>query len=575
MVRAAARRRRWSLIAGLVTLVLVDLLQLYVPRLIKFAVDDLTLGKATEASLLWQAGAVAGLALAMALLRVIWRPLLFGFARLVETELRQELFDHLQSMHVGYLGQHSPGELMAKATNDLNNLRMAAGMGLVAATDGLVMTICALGFMLFLSPWLTLLAVLPLPLTIWVTRVQSRKMYRGYMRVQESFERMTEQVREALSGIQLVKAFGLARRENARLAESGREYVGLNLSLARVLALFFPLMVFFTNISLAMVLGAGGPLAVLGQISPGDFVAFSAYLQLLTWPMMALGWVVSLLKRAQASAQRVDEVLNATPQVQDPPHPLSLPARPQKGLEVRDLSFTHEGAERPTLSQVSLRARPGETVALVGPIASGKSTLLSLLGRLYDPPRGAVLVEGRDVLDLAQGDLRGFVGQVPQDALIFSATLKTNLRMARPGASDEQLWQALARAELAREVKDLPKGLETMLGERGHNLSGGQRQRLALARALLLDPPMLVLDDPLSAVDSQTEQRILAGLGRDRSERVTLVVSHRLGSVAFANRIYVLQGGRLVEEGSHQELMDAHGLYHALFAEQALLGGEE
>ena len=556
---------------GLCALVAVDLLQLYVPRLIKQAVDDLTTGAATADSLLRLSAVVVGLALGIVLLRMVWRPLLFGFSRAMERDLREMIFTRLQEMHLAYHDQNPPGEFMARATNDLNNIRMASGMGLVAAMDGLVMGLCAVGFMLYISPKLTLLSLIPMPLTVVCTRIFSKKMHRGFLMTQESFAAMTELVREALSAVALVKAYALAGRELARLKAAGRGYFDLNMNLARILGLFFPLMVLFTNLSLAVILGVGGPLTVFGRITPGDFVAFSAYLGMLTWPMMALGWVVSLMQRALGSLDRVDEVLFARPQVNDPVRPLSLDPGAGRGIEVKNLTFAYPDAARPALQNVTLNVAAGRTTALVGTIGSGKSTLLALLGRLYDPPRDTVRVEGVDVLDLTQADLRAHVVQVPQTAFVFSATVRANLSLGRPSAAESELWAALEIAELAQEVKELPQGLDTLLGERGLSLSGGQRQRLTLARALLLDPPVLVLDDPLSAVDTETEARILRNLDVRRPGRTTLMVSHRLASVAFAGFIYVLDQGRVTEQGDHAGLIQAGGLYQSLFSEQALL----
>jgi ATP-binding cassette subfamily B protein len=575
LIRGLAASRAPWLALGLAALVAVDVAQLFVPQLIKRAVDQLTLGAATPASLLWLAGGILGLAAAMAALRTVWRPIIMGFARAAERDVRRAVFVHLQGLHLGYLADNPPGELMARATNDLNNIRMAAGMGMVAAIDGVVMGLLTLGFMLYMSPLLTLLAVLPMPAVVIITRVQSKKMHAGFQRVQESFSSLTEMVRECFSGIRVVKAYGLAGPEAARLAAGGRRHLDNHLSLARVLGLFFPLMLLFTNLSLAVVLGAGGPMAVFGTITTGDFVAFYAYLNMLTWPMMALGWVVSLMQRAVASLERVDQVLSARPEVRDVASPRRLEGAGPPALEVRGLDFTYPGAERPTLRGVSLAAPPGSRVALVGRIASGKSTLLGLLARLYEPPEGAVFLDGVDVRLLGQAELRSRLVLVSQEAFLFSATVRHNLALGDPSADPARLWRALEAAELAEDIRELDGGLDAMLGERGLSLSGGQRQRLSLARALVMDPPILALDDPLSAVDTGTERRILANLAELRRERTTIMVSHRLASVSFAERIYVLERGRVAEEGSHRELMAAGGLYRTLFAEQALLAEVE
>ncbi|ADK84800.1 ABC transporter related protein [Desulfarculus baarsii DSM 2075] len=571
IVASLAKRHAWGLIVGFAALLAVDVLQLWTPRLIKSAVDQLTLGQATQSSLAWLAAAVLGLAAAISLLRLLWRPLLFGFARRVETAIRQRIFEHVQQMHLGYLDDQPPGEIMARATNDLNNIRMSLGMGLVAAVDGAIMGAAAIGFMLYLSPTLTILALIPMPLIAIAGRMVGRQMHGGFMAVQESFARMTEQTREALSAIGLVKAFALARREEQRMAQAGREYFAQNMRLARLMAVLFPLSSFFTSLSLAVVIGAGGPLAVFGQITAGDFVAFTAYLGLLTWPMMALGWVISLMQRGRASMQRVSEIITARPAVSDPAQPEALDPATPLDLEIRDLSFRYPGAANPALDRASLFVEAGRATALVGPVGCGKSTVLRLLTRLYDPPPGAALIQGRDVRALAQDELRSRVSLSPQEAFVFSTSVRENLALGRPQASDDELWAALRAADLAEDIRALPQGLESELGERGHTLSGGQRQRLALARILLIDPPALLLDDPLSAVDTATERRILANLAELRRGKTTLLVSHRLASVAFAARIFVMDHGRVVESGDHATLVAAGGLYQSLFAEQALL----
>lgn len=571
LVRQIAARSRLALAVGLVTLLAVDLGQLVVPRFIKYAVDDLTTGRATPHTLLLQAGGIVGLGFAIAALRMVWRPLLLGFSRRVERDLRLRIFDHVQSLHVGYLDQHPPGEIMARATNDLNSIRMASGIGLVAAADGILLSSAAVGFMLYISPLLTLLAVLPMPVIMIITRIISRRLHRRFQQTQASFSAMTELVREALAGIRLVKAFGLAGREERRLETAAQRHLVLNMSLARLMGLLFPLTVLVTNLSLAAVLGVGGPLTVLGEITAGDFVAFTAYLALLTWPMMALGWVISLSQQARSGMERIDQILLAQPAITDPDRPRPLPRAEALGIEARDLSFTYPGAEAPALRGVNLTIAAGRTTALAGRVGSGKSTLLALLGRLYDPPPGSLLVGGVDVRQVRQAELRAALVQVPQDAFLFSATVRENLTLGNPAADDQALWAALAAARLDQDVAALDQGLDSELGERAHTLSGGQRQRLSLARALLLDPPVLILDDPLSAVDTETEAAILANLAELRAGRTTLLVSHRLASVAFAQRIYVLDRGRVVESGSHQELVSAGGLYQALFAEQELL----
>jgi ATP-binding cassette subfamily B multidrug efflux pump len=571
ILKEVARAHRWALLLGFISLLGVDLLQLIMPRVVKGAVDGLTLGAADADFLIHQAALIMGLAAGTALLRFLWRPCLMGFARSIEKRLRSELFNHLQLLHLDFFRHHPPGELMARATNDLNNIRMATGIGLVAALDGTVLGLCAFGFMLYISPVLTLLAIVPMPLIAVLARTMTKRMHKGFLESQERFAHLTELAREVLAGIKVVKLFALYGREDRRLARLGEAYVDINLTVARLTAVFWPGLVLLTNLSLAVILGAGGPLAVWGSITPGDYVAFAAYLSLLTWPMMALGWMVSLAQRARASLERVEQIIAAQPEVVDVDDPLPLKADAGLGVELRGLTFKYPGGENPVLQEVSLTAAHGRATAIVGRIGCGKSTILALMARLYNPPAGSVLVEGSDVNLIKRADLRHHLVMVPQTAFIFSATVRANLALGKPEANDAELWEALELVRLADEVKALPEGLDAQLGERGHTLSGGQRQRLALARALLMAPPILALDDPLSEVDTETEAAILKNLNRVRQGRTTIMVSHRLKSVAFASQIYVLDEGRVLQSGSHQDLLESPGLYHNLFSEQALL----
>ena len=567
-----ARRKMLPLGLGLAALVCVDLLQLIVPRVIKLAVDDLTQGRADAESLLGQAGLILAFALGMALLRIVWRPLIMGFARRAELLLRQKLFAHLQTLHLDYFRQNPPGEIMARATNDLNNIRMAAGMGLVAAMDGITMGLLSLGFMLYISPELTALALIPMPVVAVGARFMSKRLHKYFLLAQEAFSAMTEIVREALNGIRLVKVYNLAGREEARLEKAARHNYRVNMGLARTLGIFFPLNVLCTNLSLAVVLGFGGRLVILNSISAGDFVAFAAYMNLLTWPMMALGWVVSLMQRAWGSLQRVDEVLSSDAAINDPEPEGAAAADPAKGIEIKYLTFSYPGSKEPALHNLSLEIPPGRTTALVGRIGCGKSTVFALLGRLYDPPPGTVFVLGNDIGNYSQAQLRSLVVQVPQEAFLFSTSVRSNLSLGLEDVSEGALWKALEAAHLKEEVEELSNGLDTSLGEKGLSLSGGQRQRMALARAFLHDAPVLLLDDPLSAVDTDTERAILDNLTRLRRGKTTLLVSHRLASVSFADRIYLLDKGRLAESGDHKSLSSAGGIYQSLFEEQDLLG---
>ncbi len=558
------------LAAGLASLLLVDLLQLQIPLILRSAVDLLTALKASPALLLRHAGAILGLAAAMALFRFIWRYLLLGHSRIVEERLRNLLFARLQGLSPAFYQRTRTGDIMARAVNDLNAVRMAAGMGLVAMTDALVLGTAAIGFMFHLSARLTLLALIPMPFIVVLSRLLTRRMASGFERVQGAFSTLTERVREAFSGIRVVKTCAREDWTLERMREEGERYAEENIRLARTMALFFPLMTVFTNLGLCAVVWFGGRLAILDRISTGDFVAFTAYLNLLTWPLMAMGWVINLVQRGSTSMRRIHLILSETPDIVTPPDPVPLPARPGGGVRFQDLTLRYPGQSRDALRDVSLSAPKGQTVALVGRVGCGKTTLLLCIPRLLAFPEGRVFLDDTDVTRCDLKALRSAVGFVTQETILFSDTLRNNLLLGRTDIPDHDLIAALKTTRLYEELREMDRGLDTLLGERGLLLSGGQRQRLAMARALLPNPPILILDDALSMVDTRTEAEILERILTRRKGRTTIFVSHRLATIRRADRIFVLEDGQLTEEGDHASLMALGGEYAGLYTRQRL-----
>jgi len=565
---------RWRLAAGLAALITVDFLQLLIPRVIRRVVDGLTYGGATPALLTWAALAIMALTLGIGAMRFAWRYFILGHARRIEEALRNLIFGRILNLSAAQLGERTTGDLMAHATNDVEAVRMAAGMGVVALVDGIVLGAAAIGFMLYINVTLTLIAAIPMPAVAIITRFQSREVHRRFREVQAGFSTLTERVRESFAGIRVVKAYLLEPKEIAAVKGAAADYVARNMHLTRITAAFVPLVTLFASLVAATVLFLGGRKVIGGAITTGDFVAFIAYLAMLTWPMMALGWVINLLQRGAASMDRINAVLNAEPGIPEAA-PLPAAGSPKGDIEVRGLTFTYAEAGRPALSGLSMRIPAGSAVAIVGRTGSGKSTLANLLMRLFDPPAGCIFWGGRDIRELPLAGLRGAVAYVPQDSFLFSDTLRENIAFARPGASEAEVEQAARLAEIHSEIMALPQGYDAVLGEKGVTLSGGQRQRVALARALLAGRPVLLLDDALSAVDTDTEQRILANLARLVAEggkdgRTLLTISHRLAAVMDADRIYVLDEGRVTEEGTHQELVARGGLYADIWRRQQL-----
>jgi len=563
------RRNLGILAIGVSSLLIVDLLQLFIPRIIKLAVDDLTRYQATSARLLSYAGMVLALALGIVVFRFVWRRCLFDHSRQVEEALRNRLFAHLQTLSFSYFDRANTGDLMAHATNDVQAVQLAAGMGLVALTDTLVLGTAAIGFMLYINPSLTLIALLPMPFIALFARTISKIFYERFQKVQASFSQLTERARENLAGIRTIKAYTQETAETKRFDQTGREYIAENLRMVKISGLFSPMSLLFTNLSMALVLVIGGKLTILNTISIGDFVAFNSYLLLLTWPMMALGWMINLFQRGSASLGRIQEILNTVPEVADMPEVIEKHLT-QGTIESRSLTFSYPGSNFPALEDLNLNIKPGQLVGIVGRTGSGKTTLCRLFPRLYDMPPGLLYLDGEEIHRWPLEELRRAIAVVPQDPFIFADTVRANICFGNPDASTDEMIKAAEAAHVLDEILAMPQQFETLLGERGVTLSGGQKQRLTLARALLLSTPLLVLDDCFSSVDLETELAILTNLRRYLKDRTTLIASHRLEAMRAADVIFVLDGGRLREQGNHDQLLAQKGLYAALYRRQKL-----
>lgn len=564
LIRPYLKERRWYVFWGLIFLVIVDFLQLFIPRVIKWTVDDLTAFRVNAAELFYYAVYMVVIGLLIGLFRFGWRHCLIGLSRRIEEGIRNRLFTHIQTLSAAYFDQTRTGDLMAHATNDLQHVRMAMGMGIVALTDAVVLGTASIGFMLYINVRLTLYVLIPMPLIAVGTRFFSKRMHRLYGQVQAAFSDLTEVARERFAGIRIIKAYNLEETETERFKSKSRDYILKNIRLVRVTGSFFPLMLLLTHLSLAMVLYLGGRQTVLTVITPGDFVAFISYLGLLTWPMMAIGWVTNLIQRGRASLDRINKILDTRPVISDPVSPRTI-HRAKGRVVFENVSFDYGSGGMSVLDGIDISLQAGEIAGIVGPPGSGKSTLLSLLPRIYDVSSGRILIDDIDIRQLRVRDLRSQILFVPQEPFLFAGTIRDNITFGDYRFSEETVLGATKKAALYHTIQSLPKGFDTLVGEKGVILSGGQKQRIALARAFLTDAPILVLDDPISQVDTETGASIIRALRTSAGARTVFIISHRLSAVRFADRVIELQNGRIAESGTHVEMMASSEYYRQTY----------
>ncbi|SUZ69740.1 uncharacterized protein METZ01_LOCUS22594 [marine metagenome] len=571
-------RYRLRLTLGLACVFGTASVSLLSPLVLKYAIDDLS-AMVTRVKLAQYAGLLLGIAVTGGCFRFLSRRVIVGVSREIEYDLRNDFYAHLQRLSVSYFQSVRTGDIMSRATNDLSAVRMMVGPAIMYSMSTLIVFVVAIVMMLSIDMRLTLIALVPLPLVTLSVKFFGAAIHRRFEHIQAQLSEISAIVQESLSGVRVIRAYGQERAELDRFAQANQEYLNRNRGLIMLQGLFSPSLSLFLGLSALFVLWLGSRSVVFERISVGEFVAFNAYLVMLSWPVIAFGWITNMLQRGMASWKRILPILDTVPEITDttqttnPEQVESIKGR----LELRHLTFAYgDGDGSPVLRDVSLRIDPGQTVALVGATGSGKSTLLNLIPRLYDPPPGTVFLDDVDVRELPLASLRGAIGFVPQEPFLFSDTIAENIAF---GSFDKTTDKALDQIEVQRmaavanldtDIKEFSNEYQTIVGERGITLSGGQKQRTAIARALMVDPRIIILDDALSAVDTYTEERILSQLNSELRDRTALIVSHRISTVRQADLIVVLQDGSVVERGSHDELLAYGGVYADLHRKQLL-----
>ena len=561
-------RYKWTFAVGFVFLVTTTVTTLIVPQVIKLGVDGIERGHSSSSDLLWLAGALLGLAVVRAIARFFYRVLLFGASRKIERDLRRDLYEHTIRLPIEFFGERRVGELMAISSNDIEAVRRMLGWGVLITFDTLILVVGTVYMMWNLSPEVTLYAVLPMPFVTVFFMFVGPHIKTRFRRVQESFAALTVDVEESITGVRVLKAYVQEDGRQKQFDSANRSYLSTNMKMVTLDGLFQGVMALLPSLSLAVILYFGAPQVMRGELTLGAFLAIILYAGEMRWPIRFFGAIFNMIQRGRASVARIWDIFGEKTEFGDEAAPAN--GKVESLIRICDLSFSYPGYSAQALNELTLDVAEGETIALMGRTGSGKSTIISLLLRLYDPPPGTVFLDGIDILDIPKDEVRALFATAPQDAFLFTDSIRGNISFTAEDPVDEELVRVAAAVHLHEDVMQMPDQYSTVVGERGVTLSGGQRQRASLARAFLAGREILLLDDPLSAVDTVTEVGILKSIDSERSDRTVLLVTNRVNAARMADRIVVLDGGRIIEQGTEEELLKAGGTYAEIYERQQL-----
>lgn len=569
-IRSYFKKYKYQYIIGIAILVFIDILQLRVPLVIGDAADGLESGIIDMAGLLYYVKILAVIGLGVAVGRFGWRSFIFGTSRRIEYDIRNDLFSHLELLSVRYFNENKTGDIMAHMTNDLNAVRMAVGPGVLMICDSFTIGLLTIINMITqIDIKLTILAAIPLSLIAITMAIFGKEMHSRFKGKQEAFAKMSDYTQENISGIKVIKAFVQEAKEIEAFKEINKNNYDKNVHLLKLYALMNPYMRAISGASIAIAIGYGGYITILNVITLGQFVAFVQYLGMLVWPMIAVGMTINIISMGSASLQRIEKILDEKIDIKDSDNVKDI-KEIEGSIKIKNLSFKYPKSDNYALENVSFNIEKGQTLGIVGRTGSGKTTLVNLLLRLFDPDRGTIFIGNHDILDIPLKTLRKNIGYVPQDNFLFSNTISNNIDFGKRNSSQEEIIQSAKSACVHENIKEFKHGYETIVGERGVTLSGGQKQRVSIARALIKEPEILILDDSVSAVDTDTEEKILSHLHENRKGKTNIIIAHRISTIQNADLIIVLDDNKIIEQGKHDELIKNKKLYNKLFEKQLL-----